>query len=65
MAHDWKAPGSCVDCGNDAYIRLGAHNGTDDMLCAHCYAERIRKGLIPKSPESVRTPSRVSGVRPQ
>ena len=33
---DRYAPGRCADCGNDAYIRLES----DEMLCAHCYAER-------------------------
>lgn len=36
------APGECVDCGNDAYIRLAGGNGEITMVCAHCFAERAR-----------------------
>lgn len=36
------APGECVDCGNDAYIRLASSNGEVTMICARCFAERAR-----------------------
>jgi hypothetical protein len=40
------APGRCVDCGSDAYIRLttqsGKPNGDEEWLCAHCYSQRMR-----------------------
>jgi len=32
------APGTCVDCGNEAYIRLAGEQET--MICAHCFAVR-------------------------
>ncbi|HEX9435755.1 MAG TPA: hypothetical protein VGA16_01195 [Candidatus Limnocylindria bacterium] len=37
-----RAPGTCVDCGSDAFIRLSSQDGREDMICGHCYAERIR-----------------------
>lgn len=40
---DLAAPGKCVDCGNDAFIRLTSADGREDMICGHCYAERLRK----------------------
>ena len=33
-----NAPGTCVDCGNEAYIRLAGDRET--MICAHCFAVR-------------------------
>jgi hypothetical protein len=42
MGSRGKAPGTCVDCGNDAYIRLAGHNGDQVMVCAHCFASRVR-----------------------
>lgn len=33
-----NAPGSCVDCGNEAYIQLAGEGET--MICAHCFAVR-------------------------
>jgi hypothetical protein len=65
MGGAWKAPGTCADCGNDAFIRLGIRNGAEDMVCAHCYAERMRKGLIPKPRETAHFPPRISGIRPR
>lgn len=35
-----NAPGTCVDCGNEAYIQLAGEGGT--MICAHCFADRGR-----------------------
>lgn len=35
-----NAPGKCIDCGNEAYIKLA---GDDErMVCAHCYDNRQR-----------------------
>ena len=39
MDIDHKGPEKCVDCGQDAYIRLA---GTEDYVCAHCFADRGR-----------------------
>jgi ribosomal protein L37AE/L43A len=50
-----SAPGSCADCGNDAYIRLAATNGAPEMVCAHCFAERVRSGAV--KPETAHTKS--------
>ena len=36
---DHKGPEKCTDCGQDAYIRLA---GTEDYVCAHCFADRGR-----------------------
>jgi hypothetical protein len=36
------APGECVDCGNDAFIKLASDDGREEMICGHCYSERIR-----------------------
>ena len=33
-----NAPGTCIDCGNEAYIRLAGE--TETMICAHCFAVR-------------------------
>lgn len=38
--HDMNAPGTCVDCGNEAYIQLAGEGET--MVCAHCFADRGR-----------------------
>ena len=38
------APGRCADCGSDAYIQLAVG---DQMLCAHCYQDRL--GLTKKA----------------
>ena len=35
-----NAPGTCVDCGNEAYIQLAGENQA--MICAHCFATRGR-----------------------
>ena len=39
MDIDHKGPARCTDCGQDAYIRLA---GTEDYVCAHCFADRGR-----------------------
>ena len=36
---DHKGPEKCVDCGEDAYIRMA---GTEDFVCAHCFDDRGR-----------------------
>lgn len=40
-----SAPGTCVDCGNEAYIRLAGE--TETMICAHCFAARKRPAKAP------------------
>jgi hypothetical protein len=37
-----SAPGTCVDCGSDAFIKLASADGREEMICGHCYAARIR-----------------------
>jgi len=48
-----KAPGTCADCGKDAFIRLAADDGRSDMVCARCFgrrrAESAKKGGEPAS----------------
>src|SRR5574341_1519668 len=38
-----RAPGQCVDCESDAFIRLASDDGSDRMVCGHCYAERLSR----------------------
>jgi hypothetical protein len=57
------APGKCVDCGNDAFIRLASSDGGADMICGHCYAERLnRRGVgtktLPPIPTRAKPPPR-------
>lgn len=33
-----NAPGTCVDCGNEAYIKLAGEG--EEMICAHCFDAR-------------------------
>jgi len=40
---DHKGPEKCTDCGQDAYIRLA---GTEDYVCAHCFADRGRAARV-------------------
>ena len=47
MDIDHKGPEKCVDCGQDAYIRLA---GTEDYVCAHCFADRGRAARAAKDP---------------
>ncbi|OGN84646.1 MAG: hypothetical protein A3G84_05290 [Chloroflexi bacterium RIFCSPLOWO2_12_FULL_71_12] len=56
-----NAPGSCADCGNDAYIRLAGENGDSRMVCAHCFADRVRSGAV-KSDEKSAPRRRVERV---
>lgn len=53
-----SAPGTCTDCGGDAYIRLAAGNGSPEMVCAHCFADRVREGSVKREP-SAQIPERV------
>ena len=39
MDIDHNGPEKCTDCRQDAYIRLA---GTEDYVCAHCFADRGR-----------------------
>jgi hypothetical protein len=43
---DHKGPEKCTDCGQDAYIRLA---GTEDYVCAHCFADRGRSARAKNS----------------
>lgn len=61
-----NAPGTCVDCGNEAYIRLAGERET--MICAHCFAVRHPAEPAPteKAPRvlsRLRLPSRRVDVR--
>lgn len=61
-----NAPGTCVDCGNEAYIRLAGEQET--MVCAHCFAVRHpAERPAPKAPRPelsrLRLPSRRADVR--
>jgi hypothetical protein len=42
MKERQDAPGTCIDCGNDAYIRLASLDGREEMICGSCYSQRIR-----------------------
>jgi hypothetical protein len=46
---DHREPEKCIDCGQDAYIRL-AGTGTEDYVCAHCFADRGRNVRTAKDP---------------
>jgi hypothetical protein len=51
------APGRCADCGSDAYIQLAIG---DEMLCAHCYQDRLgltKKAAGPKVERAIPKPS--------
>lgn len=55
-------PGTCADCGNDAYIRLSGDNGSAEMLCAHCFVDRVRAGKL----QATRAPTpRRRDIQPQ
>lgn len=43
-----KAPGTCVQCGSDAYIRLAGQKGGEEMVCAHCFVDRVRPSASSK-----------------
>jgi hypothetical protein len=47
-----QAPGTCADCGNDAYIRLASDG--DGMLCAHCFATH-REERRAAGPDEIRS----------
>lgn len=52
-----SSPGACIDCGDDAYIRLAGQGGETVMVCAHCFADRARAGRLPEG-KSHKTPER-------
>ena len=57
-----NAPGTCADCGNEAYIQLTGEGET--MICAHCFADRGRaKDAIAAGtrPEAVPAQRRAAG----
>ena len=47
---DHKGPEKCTDCGQDAYIRLA---GTEDYVCAHCFADRGRSARATQEPRGL------------
>jgi len=47
---DHRGPEKCTDCGQDAYIRLA---GTEDYVCAHCFADRGRSARTAKDPREL------------
>jgi hypothetical protein len=64
---DHTGPEKCVDCRQDAYIRLA---GTEDYVCAHCFADRGRatrdvRGTreLPKASQSPPTRSAEGAAR--
>lgn len=58
MGQKSTAPGTCADCGDDAYIRLASGNGSPEMVCAHCFADRVRAGKV-KRATTARAPQRL------
>ena len=54
-----NAPGICVDCGNEAYIRLAGEQET--MICAHCFAVRHPAEKVP--PTTTKSTSRAAAKR--
>jgi hypothetical protein len=63
MQEPSASPATCADCGADAYIRMPVRDGSAEVLCAHCYDERLRAGTIPRESEAPRHVA--SGARPQ
>lgn len=56
-----RAPGTCVACGADAFIRLSSRDGREDMICGHCYAKRGRaSGVAVKRIEGIRTETKTT-----
>ena len=41
MDTNHTGPATCIDCQQDAYIRLA---GIEDYVCARCFADRGRTG---------------------
>ena len=41
---DHTGPAACIDCGQDAYIRLTGTAESENYVCAHCFADRGRAG---------------------
>lgn len=55
-----NAPGTCVDCGNEAYIQLAGEG--EKLICAHCFADRGRaKDLELTKREAVPAQRRAAG----
>jgi len=44
MRNALNEPARCADCGSDAYIRMDVGRAPPEVLCAHCYADRLRVG---------------------
>ncbi len=48
------APGQCVECGDDAYILLA---GSDELVCAHCFALRRSPAAQETAPTAAARPA--------
>lgn len=55
-----NAPGTCVDCGNEAYIQLAGEDET--MICAHCFAARAHSKKTRATAVSAETAARREAV---
>ena len=60
MDIDHKGPEKCTDCGQDAYIRLA---GTEDYVCAHCFADRGRAARVKAEPAATAGGSRLKEIQ--
>jgi hypothetical protein len=62
---DHKGPAACIDCGQDAYIRLaGTATGTEAFVCAHCFADRARTARAKTAGRKGGEPARASQSPP-
>ena len=57
------APGTCVDCGNEASIRLAGEPET--MICAHCFAVRHPAERVPGEKTERKRISRLRAPQPR
>ena len=56
------SPATCADCAADAYIRMPVRDGSAEVLCAHCYDERLRAGTMSRESEAPRPAARLSAA---
>ena len=56
------APGQCADCGDDAYILLA---GSDELVCAHCFALRRAPADKDAAPSTNVIPVTAQPARPR
>jgi len=61
MDIDHQGPEKCIDCGQDAYIRLA---GTENYVCAHCFADRGRAGRAARTASELTKASQSPPTRP-